>query len=97
MTRVWLAEELTFAGRQVAIKEPRENPLPDDLAELRRRFQREVQVSALLAQAKVPNIVQAITAEPHDDGLLLILEYMAGGGKGIHGRRRSARMGRCAQ
>jgi len=79
MTRVWLAEEPAFAGRQVAIKEPRENPLPDDLAELRRRFQREVQVSALLAQSKVPNI----GAGPH----CRTLRRRPAADPGVHGRR----------
>ena len=41
MARVWLAEELTFGSRDVAIKEPHANLPSDDLAELRRRFQRE--------------------------------------------------------
>ena len=42
MARVWLAEELTFGGRQVAIKEPRAGASSDDVADLQRRFQQEI-------------------------------------------------------
>jgi len=79
MARVWLAEELTFGGRKVAIKEPRADLPPDLAQEVRLRYQREVQVCAALEQARVPHIVRAITAEPHDDRLLLVMEYMPGG------------------
>jgi serine/threonine-protein kinase len=79
MARVWLAEELTFGKRLVALKEPRPNPLSDDAAEITLRYQREVQVCAELEQAGVPQIVRAITAEPYEDGLLLVMAYMPGG------------------
>jgi len=79
MARVWLAEELTFGQRQVALKEPRADLLPDLAQEVRLRYQREVQVCAALEQARVPHIVRAITAEPYDDSLLLVMEYMPGG------------------
>jgi len=79
MARVWLAEELTFGGRKVALKEPRADLLPDLVQELRLRYQREVHVCAALEQAKVPHIVRALTAEPYDSGLLLVMEYMPGG------------------
>jgi len=79
MARVWLAEEVTFGQRQVALKEPRADLLPDLAQEVRLRYQREVQVCAALEQARVPHIVRAITAEPYDDGLLLVMEYMPGG------------------
>lgn len=79
MARVWLAEELAFGQRLVAIKEPRPNPLSDDAAEIELRYRREVQVCAALEQAGVPNIVRAITAEPTGDGLLLVMAYMPGG------------------
>ena len=78
MARVWLAEEITFGNRQVAIKEPHAGLGSTDSEELRQRFLREVKVSAALAKAKTPNIVQALTAEPYEDGLLLVLEYMPG-------------------
>jgi formylglycine-generating enzyme required for sulfatase activity/tRNA A-37 threonylcarbamoyl transferase component Bud32 len=79
MARVWLAEELTFGGRQVALKEPRHDLLPELAQEVRLRYQREVQVCSALGKARVPNIVRAITAEPYEDGLLLVMEYMPGG------------------
>ena len=79
MARVWLAEEPNFGNRQVAIKEPHAGLGSTDSEELRQRFLREVKVSAALAKAKTPNIVQALTAEPYEGGLLLVLEYMPGG------------------
>lgn len=79
MARVWLAEELTFGNRSVALKEPRPDLLPDQVEEVRQRYQREVQVCAALDKAKAPNVVRAITAEPYDDSLLLAMEYMPGG------------------
>jgi len=79
MARVWLAEELTFGQRQVALKEPRADLLPDLAQEVRLRYQREVQVCAALEQAKVPHIVRALTAEPYGSGLLLVMEYLPGG------------------
>ncbi len=79
MARVWLAEELTFGGRLVALKEPRDDLLPDLAQEVRLRYQREVQVCAALEEAGVPNIVRAITADPYDDTVLLAMQYMPGG------------------
>lgn len=79
MARVWLAEELTFAGRLVAIKEPRADLLPADLQDLARRYQQEITICAALEKACVPNIVHAITAEPYEGMLLLVMEYMPGG------------------
>lgn len=79
MARVWLAEELAFGNRLVAIKEPRPSAFSDDAAEIELRYRREVQVCAALEQAGVPNIVRAITAEPTGDGLLLVMAYMPGG------------------
>ncbi len=78
MARVWLAEEVHF-GRQVAIKEPHAGLDSADSEELRQRFRREVKVGAALARAKTPNIVQALTAEPYGDSLLLVMDYMPGG------------------
>jgi len=79
MARVYLAEEITFGNRRVALKEPRADLLPEDLEEVRRRYHREVQVCAALAQAGVPHIVRALTAEPYNNGLLLVMAYMPGG------------------
>jgi WD40 repeat protein/tRNA A-37 threonylcarbamoyl transferase component Bud32 len=79
MARVWLAEELTFGRRKVALKEPRADLSSSLAQEIEERYQREVQVCAALEQAGVPNIVRALTAEPHDKGLLLVMEYMPGG------------------
>ena len=78
MARVWLAEEPAM-GRQVALKEPRPNLLPDQVQEVRLRYQREVQVCAALERARVPHLVPTLTAEPYDDGLLLVMAYMPGG------------------
>ena len=78
MARVWLAEELTFGHRRVAIKEPRIVPQSALAQEIEERYRREVQVCAALEQAGVPNIVRALTAEPSDGGLLLVMEYMPG-------------------
>jgi serine/threonine-protein kinase len=77
MARVWLAEETTLASRLVAIKAPRQDLLPEDLPDIQERYRREVHVSALLARA--PNTVHALTAEPHEGGVLLVMEYMPGG------------------
>ncbi len=79
MARVWLAEELTFGHRRVAIKEPRTVPQSALAHEIEERYRREVQVCAALEQAGVPNIVRALTAEPSEGGLLLVMEYMPGG------------------
>ncbi len=78
MARVWLAEEVHF-GRQVAIKEPHAGLGSTDSEELRQRFNREVKVSAALAADEAPNIVQALTAEPYEGELLLVMAYMPGG------------------
>jgi serine/threonine protein kinase len=79
MARVWLAEETAFAGRLVAIKEPRRNLPPADQEEIERRYQREIQVCATLKNAGVPNLVEAITAEPYEGRMLLVMAYMPGG------------------
>ena len=63
MARVWLAEEVTFGQRQVAIKEPHGGLGSTDAQEIQQRFLREVKVSAALAKTHTPNIVQALTAE----------------------------------
>ncbi len=78
MARVWLAKEVHF-GRQVAIKEPYAGLGSTDSEELRRRFNREVKVSAALAADEAPNIVQELTAEPYEGELLLVMAYMPGG------------------
>ena len=51
MARVWLAEELTFGNRQVAIKEPHAGLGTTNSEELRQRFLCEVKVSVALAKA----------------------------------------------
>jgi WD40 repeat protein/tRNA A-37 threonylcarbamoyl transferase component Bud32 len=79
MARVWLAEETTFAGRLVAIKEPRRNLLPGDRDEVERRYQREIQIGAALDAAGVPNVVRALTADHYEGNLLLVMQYMPGG------------------
>lgn len=79
MCRVWLAQDLTFANRPVAIKEPHPGLGSTDSEELHQRFQRELRISVALAESRTPNIVQALTLESFEDGLLLVLEYMPGG------------------
>ena len=79
MARVWLAEEVTFGNRQVALKEPRGGLLPEDTAEIRRRFQQEIRLAAQMMNAQVPNIVPAWTVELHEGAALLVMAYMAGG------------------
>jgi formylglycine-generating enzyme required for sulfatase activity len=79
MGRVWLAEEITFGNRQVAIKEARQDLPAADREEVRRRYEQEVRICADLAQAGAPHIVRAITAEPYGDSVLLVMEYLAGG------------------
>lgn len=79
MARVWLAEEITFGGRRVVLKEPRDDLSPDDLQEVQRRYRQEVRICAALTQAGAPNIVRAITAEPYGEGVLLVAEHMPGG------------------
>lgn len=79
--RVWLAEEPEFGGRKVAIKELRGETLaPAELAEQERRFRQEVEMAALLEQARVPHVIRAITLERLEDGTrLLVMEYAEGG------------------
>ena len=79
MARVWLAEELTFRQRLVAIKEPRADLPVDVREEVGQRYQREIMVCAELEKAGAPHIVRALTAEPVTDGPLLVLTYMPNG------------------
>ena len=79
MARVWLAEELTFGGRQVAIKEPRSDLLPQDTIDVKRRFQQEIRLAAQMMERGVPHIVPAWTVELYDDSSLLVMRFMAGG------------------
>lgn len=80
MARVWLAEEPGFAGRLVAIKEPKAGLSPDDQTDLARRWQQEVALCAALERARVTGTVRTFTLEPQPDGSqLLVMEYMEGG------------------
>ena len=76
---MWLAEEPNFGNRQVPIKEPHSGLGSTHAREIQERFQREVKISAALKKADTPHVVRAITAEPYEDGLLLVLDYMPGG------------------
>lgn len=76
---VWLAEEINFGNRAVAIKEPRPDLAAEDRAFVRQRYEREVRVCAELVKRQAPAIVPALTAEPYADGLLLVLTCMPGG------------------
>ena len=77
MARVWLAVEPGFGKRQVAIKEPKVGAgVGRD--EILRRYEREIEVGAALHQARTPNVVEAITAEPYEGILLLVMAYMPG-------------------
>lgn len=77
--RVWLAEEVTFSNRQVAIKAPHTDLPASDLADLQRCYQQELKVNALLEATGAPNLVRALTVEPVDGSSLLVMTYMAGG------------------
>jgi serine/threonine protein kinase len=79
MARVWLAKDMSFSGRRVALKQPLAEPAPDQQAEALQRFSKEVRVCALLQDVQVPNIVRAIGVENYEGSPLLILEYMSGG------------------
>ena len=79
--RVWKAEEPEFGRRLVAIKElKREQFSAQELDDFERRFQQEVELSAALSKANVPNVVQAITRERlvGTGEPLLVLEYVGG-------------------
>lgn len=77
--RVWLAEEITFNNRFVAIKEPRTDLPPEDQLELQRIYRQEVQLTGALEQAGAPNVVRTFTVEPYEDRPLLVMAYMPGG------------------
>ena len=79
MACVWLAEEVTFGNRLVAIKQPLPGLLPGKQEELQFRYQNEVYLCAALEKAHVPHVVRSLTAEPYENSLLLVLEYMPGG------------------
>jgi serine/threonine protein kinase len=79
MGRVWLAEEITFGGRQVALKEPRQDISAVDRDDIQRRYQQEIQVYAALQKAHAAHIVPVYTVEPFDGSALLVMDYMAGG------------------
>ncbi len=79
MARVWLARDEEFAGRLVAIKEPKSDLPSDELAELHRRFRQEVMVAKMLQDATAPNIVPVYTVERLNEKTpLLVMKYMAG-------------------
>jgi hypothetical protein len=79
MGRVWLAEEITFGNRQVALKEPRSDLSPLDRDDIQRRYQQEIAVYAALQKAHAAHIVPVHTVEPFGDTPLLVMDYMAGG------------------
>jgi eukaryotic-like serine/threonine-protein kinase len=78
MARVWLAEEIAFGRRLVALKEPRADLPPVDQDDVQRRFHQEVTVCAALEGAKAQHIVRTFTAEPYEKNLLLVMAYMPG-------------------
>jgi eukaryotic-like serine/threonine-protein kinase len=78
MARVWLAEEIAFGKRLVALKEPRADLPPVDQDDVQRRFHQEVTVCAALEGAKAQYIVRTFTAEPYEKNLLLMMAYMPG-------------------
>ena len=77
--RVWLAEEITFNNRSVAIKEPRTDHPTADQLQLQRIYRQEVQISGALEQAGTPNVVRTFTVEPYEGRLLLVMTFMPGG------------------
>lgn len=79
MGRVWLAEEIIFGNRLVAIKETRRDLPPNEVEEVQRRYQQEVQIYAALQKVQAPNIVPVYTVEPYEELALLIMAYMPNG------------------
>jgi maltose-binding protein MalE/serine/threonine protein kinase len=79
MGRVWLAEELVFGSRLVALKEPRTDLPASELEELDRRYTMEVQINLALQKVQTPNIVQVYTVEPFENSSLLSMAYMPNG------------------
>ena len=79
MARVWLAEESAFGQRQVAIKEPLRDLDTGAAQDVGQRFAQEVKICAQLADVHTPSIVRAITSEPYDGEMLLVMEYLPGG------------------
>ena len=79
MARVWLAKELKFANRSVAIKEPKRSAIGFSSTELESRFRREIEISEELRQSRSRHVVLAHTVEEYEGTLLLVMEYMAGG------------------
>jgi formylglycine-generating enzyme required for sulfatase activity len=79
MGRVWLAEEITFGNRQVALKEPRSDLSHLDRDDIQRRYQQEISIYAALQKAHAAYIVPVHTVEPYGDTPLLVMAYMAGG------------------
>lgn len=80
MAHVWLGDDVV-TNRRIAIKEPRQDPFDPDLtAEVLRRFRHEIEIYRLLAEARVPCVVQLIeTVHVAPDADLLILDYADGG------------------
>ena len=76
MARVWLAEEIAFGRRQVAIKEPLEAVGGGD--DVQKRFMQELTVYAALEEVHTPNIVRVFTVEQYAGQLLLVMEYLPG-------------------
>lgn len=79
MGRVWLAEELVFASRLVALKEPRIDLPQAEFEEVMRRYNQEVQVNLALQKVQAPNIVPVYTVEPYEQYSLLSMAYMPNG------------------
>ncbi|MFN8465917.1 MAG: protein kinase [Caldilineaceae bacterium] len=79
MGRVWLAEELVFGNRLVALKEPRGDLPSSEMDELTRRYSQEVRVNLALQRVQAPNIVPVFTVEPFDSSSLLSMAYMPNG------------------
>ena len=79
MGRVWLAEELVFGSRPVALKEPRTDLPPAELDEVKQRYAQEVQINLALQKVEAPNVVPVYTVEPFDGSSLLSMAFMPNG------------------
>ena len=79
MGRVWLAEELVFGSRPVALKEPRTDLPPAELDEVKQRYAQEVQINLALQKVEAPNVVPVYTVEPFDGSWLLSMAFMPNG------------------
>ena len=79
MANVWLAVDVEFDSRLVAIKEPRSDLSATEQEFVQERFRRELMVCAALTKAGVPNLVSATMDISSGETRLLFMDDMPGG------------------